>query len=56
MDRTPGDILPIKECSVDLKISKSTLYKLVREGKGPSHKGRTTLAFWGRKLFEEERA
>jgi len=38
MNRTPGDILTIEELSVYLKISKSTLYKLVREDKIPSHK------------------
>ncbi|MDZ7860611.1 MAG: helix-turn-helix domain-containing protein [Candidatus Krumholzibacteriota bacterium] len=38
MNRTPGDILTIEELSAYLKISKSTLYKLVREDKIPSHK------------------
>ena len=34
----PGDILTIEELAVYLKIPKSTLYKLVREGKIPSQK------------------
>lgn len=33
-----GDVLTIEDLSDYLKISKSTLYKLVREGKIPSHK------------------
>ncbi|MBA7671074.1 hypothetical protein ES703_79225 [subsurface metagenome] len=38
MDKIPGDVLTIEELSVYLKIPKSTLYKLVREGKVPSQK------------------
>ena len=38
MDERPSDVLTIEELSVYLKISKSTLYKLVREGKVPSQK------------------
>ncbi len=38
MDEKIGDVLTIEELSVYLKISKSTLYKLVREGKVPSQK------------------
>lgn len=38
MDEKPGDVLTIKELSAYLKIPKSTLYKLVREGKLPSQK------------------
>lgn len=34
----PGDILTISELAIYLKIPKSTLYKLVREGKIPSQK------------------
>lgn len=33
-----ADVLTIEELSVYLKISKSTLYKLVREGKIPCQK------------------
>jgi excisionase family DNA binding protein len=33
-----GDVLTIEELAVYLKIPKSTLYKLVREGKVPSQK------------------
>ncbi len=38
MDEKPGDVLTIEELSIYLKISKSTLYKLVREGRVPSQK------------------
>ena len=38
MDVKPGDILTIEELAAYLKIPKSTLYKLVREGKIPSQK------------------
>ena len=38
MDEKTGDVLTIDELSAYLKISKSTLYKIVREGKIPSQK------------------
>lgn len=38
MDLNYFDVLTIEELSAYLKISKSTLYKLVREGKIPSQK------------------
>lgn len=38
MDSKISDILTIDELAVYLKIPKSTLYKLVREGKVPSQK------------------
>jgi excisionase family DNA binding protein len=38
MDEKPGAVLTIEELSVYLKIPKSTLYKLVREGRVPSQK------------------
>jgi len=38
MDEKTSDVLTIEELSVYLKIPKSTLYKLVREGKVPSQK------------------
>jgi len=38
MVETTGDVLTIEELSAYLKIPKSTLYKLVREGKIPSQK------------------
>ena len=38
MNKTLGDVLTIEELSAYLKISKSTLYKLVREGKIPCQK------------------
>jgi len=38
MYEKPGDVLTIEDLSVYLKIPKSTLYKLVREGKVPSQK------------------
>ena len=34
----PGDVLTIEELAAYLKIPKSTLYKIVREGKIPSQK------------------
>ena len=37
-DEKPGDVLTIEELSAYLKIPRSTLYKLVREGKIPSQK------------------
>lgn len=38
MPKSFGDVLTIEELSVYLKISKSTLYKLVREGSVPCQK------------------
>jgi len=38
MSETPGDVLTIDELSEYLKVPKSTLYKLVREGKVPCQK------------------
>jgi excisionase family DNA binding protein len=38
MDEKPGNVLTIEELATYLKIPKSTLYKLVREGKIPSQK------------------
>jgi excisionase family DNA binding protein len=38
MGAEPGDVLTIEELSIYLKIPKSTLYKLVREGKIPCQK------------------
>lgn len=38
MEEKPSDVLTIDELAAYLKISKSTLYKLVREGKIPSQK------------------
>jgi len=38
MDERLGDVLTIEELSTYLKIPKSTLYKLVREGKVPCQK------------------
>lgn len=38
MNKELSDILTIGELSIYLKIPKSTLYKLVREGKIPSQK------------------
>ena len=38
MDEKLGDVLTIDELSAYLKIPKSTLYKLVREGKVPCQK------------------
>ena len=38
MDDILGDVLTIEELAAYLKIPKSTLYKLVREGRIPSQK------------------
>ena len=38
MDELPGDVLTIEELAIYLKISKSSLYKIVREGKIPAQK------------------
>ena len=38
MAETAGDVLTIEELAVYLKIPKSTLYKLVREGSVPCQK------------------
>ena len=38
MDEKPSDVLTIEEISAYLRIPRSTLYKLVREGKVPSKK------------------
>lgn len=38
MDEKPSGVLTIAELSVYLKIPRSTLYKLVREGRIPSQK------------------
>lgn len=38
MDNKISDILTIEELAAYLKVPKSTLYKLVREGKVPSQK------------------
>ena len=38
MDENRGNVLTIEELSAYLKIPRSTLYKLVREGKIPSQK------------------
>lgn len=38
MEDQPDNVLTIKELSTYLKIPKSTLYKLVREGKIPCQK------------------
>ncbi|OGP84696.1 MAG: DNA-binding protein [Deltaproteobacteria bacterium RBG_16_58_17] len=38
MYESPGDVLTIEELATYLKISKSSLYKIVREGKIPAQK------------------
>jgi len=38
MNQILGEVLTIEDLAVYLKIPKSTLYKLVREGKIPSQK------------------
>ena len=46
MENKPDAVLTIEELSVYLKIPKSTLYKLVREGKVPSQKIGRHLRFY----------
>lgn len=55
MDENPGDVLTIKELSTYLKISKSTLYKLLREGKIHSQKIGRHWRFRKRAIVEETR-
>ena len=38
MDEKPSDVLTIQELSAYLRIPRSTLYKLVREGRVPPQK------------------
>ncbi len=38
MDHMPGTVLTIEELAEYLKVSKSTLYKLVQEGRIPGQK------------------
>lgn len=38
MDESPGDVLTIEDLANYLKISKSSLYKIVREGNIPAQK------------------
>ena len=38
MDETPSEVLTIEELCAYLKVPRSTLYKVVREGKVPSQK------------------
>jgi excisionase family DNA binding protein len=38
MNKSIGEVMTIEELAAYLKISKSTLYKLAREGKVPSNK------------------
>jgi excisionase family DNA binding protein len=38
MDQVPDEVLTIEELASYLKVPKSTLYKLVREGKVPCQK------------------
>lgn len=45
MENQSDNVLTIEELSVYLKIPKSTLYKLVREGKIPSQKVGRHLRF-----------
>jgi excisionase family DNA binding protein len=61
MHKNLGDVLTIEDLALYLKISKSTLYKLVREGKIPCQKiGRhwrfhkKTIDSWLRKFGEDK--
>lgn len=44
--KSMGDILTIEELAIYLKIPKSTLYKLAREGRIPSQKIGRHWRFW----------
>ncbi|MDQ7831373.1 MAG: helix-turn-helix domain-containing protein [Desulfovibrionaceae bacterium] len=62
MENKSDNVLTIEELSVYLKIPKSTLYKLVREGKVPSQKVGRHLRFhresideWLKRQNEQER-
>lgn len=62
MESKSDNVLTIEELSVYLKIPKSTLYKLVREGKVPSQKVGRHLRFhresideWLKRQNEQER-
>jgi excisionase family DNA binding protein len=46
MKKSTGDVLTIDELAIYLKIPKSTLYKLAREGKIPSQKIGRRWRFW----------
>ena len=46
MDEEPGDVLTIQELSAYLMIPRSTLYKLVREGKVLCQKIGRHWRFW----------
>lgn len=62
MENELDNVLTIEELSIYLKIPKSTLYKLVREGKVPSQKVGRHLRFhresideWLKRQNEQER-
>jgi len=58
MKISTGDVLTIEELAIYLKIPKSTLYKLAREGKIPSQKIGRCWRFWKgaiRRWLEQER-
>lgn len=62
MENKPDNVLTIEELALYLKIPKSTLYKLVREGKIPSQKVGRHLRFhresideWLKRENEHER-
>lgn len=52
MENKSDNVLTIEELSVYLKIPKSTLYKLVREGKIPSQKVGRHLRFFRESIDE----
>ena len=58
MKKSTGEVLTIDELAIYLKIPKSTLYKLAREGKIPSQKIGRRWRFWKgaiKRWFERER-
>jgi excisionase family DNA binding protein len=59
MKKSTGDVLTIEELAIYLKIPKSTLYKLAREGKIPANKVGRHWRFQKRSIdrwLERERA
>ena len=59
MNKSIGEVMTIEELAAYLKISKSTLYKLAREGKVPSNKIGRHWRFQKRSIdrwLERERA
>jgi len=46
MDENPGNVLTIAELAIYLKVPRSSLYKVVREGRMPCQKIGQHWRFW----------